>query len=227
MESERLCMEDADMKEKIIGVAVSVLLGYLMGTLSPAALISKLKNKNLKKSGTGNLGASNVMLHFGKVFGLLVMAFDILKAFCAARLVEYMFSDVMYIGMIAGIAAIIGHIYPFYMKFKGGKGLAAFGGLIMAYEPWLLAFVLAVGTILMLIINYSFIMPYFAATVYVSYVAYTSRDLVTTLIALAPAVLIMVMHFENVIKAIKGTDVKIRKVAVTKKNIEDEPSEQE
>ena len=213
------------MKEKIVGIVICVLMGYLIGTLSPAALISKLKKRNLRNSGTGNLGASNVMLHFGKVFGILVMAFDILKAFCAARLAEYMFSDIMYIGMFAGIAAILGHIYPFYMKFKGGKGLAAFGGLIMAYEPWLLAFVLSVGTVLMLIVNYSFIMPYFAATVYVSYVAYTSRDLVTTLIALAPAVLIMVMHFENVIKAIKKTDVRIRKVAVTKKNIEDEPSE--
>ena len=215
------------MKDKIVGIAVCMLLGYLIGTLSPAALISKLKKKNLRKSGTGNLGASNVMLHFGKAFGLPVMAFDILKAFCAARLAEYMFSDVMYVGMLAGIAAILGHIYPFYIKFKGGKGLAAFGGLIMAYEPWLLAFVLAVGTVLMLIINYSFIMPYFASIVYVSYVAYTSRDLVTTLIALAPAVLIMVMHFENVIKAFKGIDVKIRKVAVTKKNIEDEPAEKD
>ena len=215
------------MKDKIVGIAVCMLLGYLIGTLSPAALISKLKKKNLRKSGTGNLGASNVMLHFGKAFGLHVMAFDILKAFCAARLAEYMFSDVMYVGMLAGIAAILGHIYPFYIKFKGGKGLAAFGGLIMAYEPWLLAFVLAVGTVLMLIINYSFIMPYFASIVYVSYVAYTSRDLVTTLIALAPAVLIMVMHFENVIKAFKGIDVKIRKVAVTKKNIEDEPAEKD
>ena len=108
------------------------------------------------------------------------------------------------------------------MKFKGGKGLATFGGMIMAYEPWLLAFVLVVGTLLMLIINYSFIMPYFAAVVYVAYVNYTSSDLVTTLIAAIPAVLIMVMHFENIIKAIKKTDVKIRKVAVTKKNVEDD-----
>jgi len=206
----------------MIGIAVGILMGYLLGTLSPAALISKLKNKNLRNSGTGNLGASNVMLHFGKAFGVLVMAFDIGKAFAAARLAEYFFPDVAYVGMLAGIAAILGHIYPFYMKFKGGKGLAAFGGLIMAYEPWLLAFVLGVGTILMLIVNYSFIMPYFASIVFVAYVAYDSQSLLMVLLASAPAILIMIMHFENVIKAIKGTDVKIRKVAVTKKNIEDD-----
>lgn len=210
------------MKETIIALLTSVLIGYCLGTISPSALISKLKNRNIRKSGTGNLGASNVMLHFGKGFGLLVMALDILKAFLAARLCEFLFPAIGYIGMIAGIAAILGHIFPFYMHFKGGKGLAAFGGLIMAYEPWLLAFVLSVGTILMLIVNYSFIMPYFAAVVYVSYVAYTSHSLFLTLLASAPAILIMAMHFENIVKAIKGTDVKIRKVAVTKKNVEDE-----
>ncbi len=212
------------MKDTIIGIAVSILIGYLIGTLSPAALIGKLKKRNLRNSGTGNLGASNVMLHFGKAFGVFVMVFDILKGFTAARLCECIFDDVAYVGMIAGIAAILGHIYPFYMKFKGGKGLAAFGGLIMAYEPWLLAFVLAVGTVLMLIINYSFIMPYFAAVVFVAYVAYTSQSLPMILLALAPSILIMVMHFENVVKAFKGTDVKIRKVAVTKKNIEHDDS---
>jgi glycerol-3-phosphate acyltransferase PlsY len=210
------------MKEKIIGIACGLLIGYLFGTISPAALIGKLKKRNLRNSGTGNLGASNVMLHYGKLLGIAVMAFDILKAFCAVRLTEYLFPEVAYVGMYAGLAAVLGHIYPFYMKFKGGKGLAAFGGLIMAYEPWLLAFVLGVGSILMLIINYSFIMPYFAAATYISYVAYTSRDWVTTLFATVPAIIIMIMHFENIIKAIKGTDVKIRKVTVTKKNIPDE-----
>ncbi len=210
------------MKETCIALLASILIGYCIGTISPAALIAKLKNRNIRKSGTGNLGASNVMLHFGKSLGILVMALDILKSFLAARLCEALFPAVGYIGMIAGIAAILGHIFPFYMHFKGGKGLAAFGGLIMAYEPWLLAFVLAVGSILMLIVNYSFIMPYFAATVYVCYVAYTSRSLFLTLLALAPAILIMVMHFENIVKAIKGTDVKIRKVAVTQKNVEDD-----
>ena len=57
------------MKETVIGIAISMLLGYLIGTLSPAALIGKLKKKNLRRSGTGNLGASNVMLHFGKWMG--------------------------------------------------------------------------------------------------------------------------------------------------------------
>ena len=210
------------MKDTVIGIGCGIVIGYLFGTISPAALIGKLKKRNLRNSGTGNLGASNVMLHYGKLLGIAVMAFDILKAFCAVRLTEYLFAEVAYVGMFAGLAAVLGHIYPFYMKFKGGKGLAAFGGMIMAYEPWLLAFVLGVGTILMLIVNYSFIMPYFAAITYVSYVAYTSRDWVLVLFASVPAILIMIMHFENIIKAIKKTDVKIRKVAVTKKNVPDE-----
>lgn len=123
----------------------SVIIGYLLGCLSPAALISKIKRKNLRKNGTGNLGATNVMLNFGKRFGALVMLFDIFKAFAAYKLAELLFPSAAFVGIAAGFAAVVGHVFPFYMKFKGGKGLAAFAGMVLAYNPWLFLFLLLTG----------------------------------------------------------------------------------
>ncbi|MBQ8724062.1 MAG: glycerol-3-phosphate acyltransferase, partial [Oscillospiraceae bacterium] len=72
-------------------VILLLLFGYLLGSLSPAALVSKLKRKNLRKNGTGNLGATNVMLNFGKKYGALVMLLDIAKAFVTVKLAAFLF----------------------------------------------------------------------------------------------------------------------------------------
>lgn len=100
-------------------IGICIIMGYLIGTLSPAALFAKLKNANLRENGTGNLGATNALLVMGRVYGVLVMVLDILKAFIAFRLAAKLFPAIKVAGMIAGLAAIIGHIFPFYMNFKG------------------------------------------------------------------------------------------------------------
>lgn len=121
----------------VLETVISLVIGYLLGTLSPAALFAKLKKVNLRKRGTGNLGATNTTMVLGKQYGALVMILDIGKAFLACKLAELLFPELAVAGLLAGAAAVVGHIYPFYMKFKGGKGLAAFGGMILAYNPWM------------------------------------------------------------------------------------------
>lgn len=135
------------------------LIGYLLGCLSPAALLSKIKKKDLRKEGTGNLGATNATLVLGKGCGALVMLFDITKAFAAARLAQRLFPAFIASGMIAGGAAVVGHIYPFYMKFKGGKGMAAFAGMILGTDPLMFIVLFAFSLVLMLALNYSAAMP--------------------------------------------------------------------
>ena len=68
---------------------MSAAIGYGLGQLSPAALISKMKGKDLRKNGTGNLGATNTMIVFGKTYGILVMIFDVLKAYFAIKIAEW------------------------------------------------------------------------------------------------------------------------------------------
>ena len=188
----------------------SALIGYLLGSLSPSALLSRMKHKNIRNSGTGNLGASNVMLNFGKGLGVLVMLFDIAKAFFAIKLTAWLFPQQVCVGMLTGLSAILGHNFPFYLKFKGGKGLATFAGMVMAYNPLLFLFLLISGCILMILVNYSFIMPFYASTFFAVFVAVDSRNLPLSLICAAASVLIMIMHAGNIKKAMDGKDYKIR-----------------
>jgi len=196
-------------------VVASILIGYLLGTISPAALISKFKHMNLRKKGTGNLGATNVMLNFGKRYGVLVMLFDMAKALAAVKLVQLIFSDII-LGLIAGVAAIVGHIFPIYMRFKGGKGLACFAGLVLAYDPWIFLILLILTVVLIIIINYTFAMPYSAGILFPVMSLVKSGDLRVFFLTAIASALIMYKHYENVVKARNGTDTKIREFIRTK-----------
>lgn len=194
---------------KIIG---SILIGYLLGVLNPAAALGKLKKLNLRELGSKNLGASNAMLTMGKGYGLLVMVLDIAKSVIAGKIAQWLFPALKVAGMLACLGAIIGHIFPFYLGFRGGKGLAAFGGMVFYYNPWMFAGLLTLVCVLMLIVNYSYVAPMTVAVLFPILVAVTSADLWLTLIAIAGSVLIAVKHWSNIGKAKRGEEVKIRDI---------------
>lgn len=191
-------------------------IGYLFGVLSPAALLSRLKHQDLREKGTKNLGASNVMLVLGKGYGVIVMLFDILKAFVAAKLAKLLFPKLVVAGLLAGLGAVIGHVYPFYMGFKGGKGLAAFGGMVLAFNPKLFAFLLTLGVVLMLIVNYSFVVPMSAAVLFPVFAWLQTEDVAVLLIASAASGLVIVKHWGNIGRALQGNDLKIREFIMGK-----------
>lgn len=191
-------------------IVFSIVVGYLLGSLSPAALFSKLKKKNLRKQGTGNLGATNTMLVLGKRYGALVMLFDIAKAFVSVKLAQILFPYLAVAGVVAGAAAVVGHIFPFYLKFKGGKGLAAFGGFVLAVDSLLFLILLVIALVLMFIINYSAAMPISAGILFPVLYAIRAGDIAASLIVALVSILVIVEHLPNVFKAIRGEDIKIR-----------------
>lgn len=188
----------------------SLLLGYLLGSLSPSALVAKLKKVDLKSEGTQSLGASNTMLVIGKVYGALVMVFDIAKAYAASKISEALFPSLALASLLAGLGAVIGHVFPFYLKFRGGKGLAAFGGMAMAYDPWYFVALLCFGLLLMLIANCSYVMPMLAAALFPILVLVHSGSIPFFLIAVAASAIIAVKHWSNIEKGRSGRDLNIR-----------------
>ncbi len=188
----------------------SLLIGYFLGSLSPSALVAKVKKVDLKSQGTKNLGASNTMLVIGKVYGALVMLFDIAKAFAASRIARALFPSLAVAVLLAGLGAVIGHVFPFYLKFRGGKGLAAFGGMVMAYNPWYFLALLCFGLILMVIANCSYVMPMSAAALFPVLVLLQSKNLLFFLIAAAASAIIIVKHWSNIEKGRSGRDLNIR-----------------
>ena len=117
------------MTQTIIAFAVTILVGYLFGCFNLAYIISKVKKVDLQNTGSKNLGVSNTFITVGKGFGVLVGACDIFKCTIVILLAKAIFPDIGYLPYIAGIACVIGHMFPFYLKFKGGKGFASFLGM--------------------------------------------------------------------------------------------------
>ena len=195
-----------------------ILLGYLLGSLSPSALLSKLKNANLRNQGTKNLGATNTMLILGKGYGAFVMLFDIAKAYVVVELAIKLFPDASHIGLAAGCAAVVGHIFPFYMKFKGGKGLAAYGGMILGLDPLLFHILLAIALVAMLITNHAIAMTVSATVLFPIFFSMRGGDPASFLVITAFSILILSRHTGSILEAIRGEDTKVRTFIKGKKN---------
>lgn len=195
---------------------LSLLMGYLVGTISPAALFGKIKHVNMKETGTKNLGASNAMLVLGRSYGVIVMILDIAKAFLAAKLAKWLFPKLAVAGFLAAFGAILGHIYPFYMHFRGGKGLAALGGMVCFYDPRLLAFYLTVGVVLMILANRTVFLPVFASMTFPLIVLWQTGDFAMFTVAVAAACLVIFAHRHNFGRVERGEEVPLRELIKTK-----------
>ena len=190
----------------LYAVPVSLLMGYLMGSLNPAALLDKVKHANMRKKGTHNLGTTNTLYVLGKKWAALVLIFDMLKAFFAVQLSWWFFPLHPVAGLISGTSAVLGHIYPFYMGFKGGKGLAAFGGLVLAHDPVQFLILLTVGAFFALILNYGVYLVMSAATLFPILSYFRSGDPRVFLAAALAGILVIVMHWGNLRRAISGEE---------------------
>lgn len=187
-----------------------MVLGYLVGSINPAAWISKRKKINLRKQGTGNLGATNTMLVLGKGYGVLVMLFDIAKAYFTVFFVEHWYPGLALIGLLTGCSTIIGHIFPFYMKFQGGKGVAAFGGTVLAIDPQLFLILLGIGLACLWICNYSVALPISAAILFPFLEGIRSGSFVVFGICLLLGLLIFWKHIPNLEKIRSGKEIQVR-----------------
>lgn len=197
-------------------IMICLILGYLFGMLSPAALFATWKRVNMKEEGTKNLGASNALLVLGRGYGVAVMVIDILKAYIAGKLARWLFPTVVTAGFAAGLGSVIGHIYPFYLDFRGGKGLACFGGLVCFYDPWLLLFYLTVGVVLMILVNRSVFLPMFATCTFPLIVLLQTGDWGLFAVAAIAAALVIFKHWGNLGRVERGEEKPLREVIMAK-----------
>ena len=116
-------------------IAVAVVTGYLIGSISPAVYIARFFGVDLYASGSGNPGATNVGRTLGARWGVLVAAIDIGKGFVPAFAFGILVGEVA--GEVAGLAAVLGHITSPYLRGRGGKGVATTLGAILGVQPWL------------------------------------------------------------------------------------------
>lgn len=120
---------------------VCLLLGYVFGLFQTAFIYGKAQGIDIRQYGSGNSGTTNALRVLGTKAGLIVFAGDCLKCILAVVLVRVIFGgiypDLKYLlCLYAGAGAVLGHNYPFYMNFKGGKGIAVTAGLVIAFHPY-------------------------------------------------------------------------------------------
>ncbi len=190
-----------------IGVTVSILAGYLVGCINPSYFIGKLKGFDIRKSGSRNAGGSNALITMGKLIGALCMIFDILKAFAIIGIMVALFPDVPYLYSITGVACILGHMFPFYLGFKGGKGLACLGGMILAFNWKVFVVMLLLELVLAIVIDYLCVVPITASIAYPAVYGLMSGNLVGALIILVATAAMVIKHLENLKRIRQGTEL--------------------
>lgn len=194
---------------------VTLLLAYLLGSIPFGYLIVKWKQgADVRKSGSGATGATNVMRNAGRAAGIATLALDALKGFAAIALVRWLTgtAGTSWIIAAAALAAIVGHIFPVWLRFKAGKGVATGLGVSLAIAP--LA-VLAAGIVFMIVVvltRYVSLASILATASMPAWAWVLRRDDVDieqVMIALsASAILIIIKHHENIRRLISGTENK-------------------
>ena len=193
-----------------MGYVIASLLGYLLGCSNLAYYISRARRYDIRQSGTGNLGASNATVLFGWKAGVAVAVHDAGKALLAVLLAKLLFPDLEHAGAAAGVAAVLGHNFPFYLNFKGGKGTASFVGLTLALN-WKLALAILVILVLATVITDYIVIGTFSIIVTVpAYMGLFAHNLVLMAIICIASFAIFFKHWENIGRLIRKEEIGLR-----------------
>ena len=196
-----------------MGYFYVTLMGYLLGCSNMAYWLSLINHVDIRKNGSGNLGASNATVLLGWRAGVIVAVHDIGKAVLAVCLAKWMFPELQYAAATAGVATVMGHIFPFYLKFKGGKGLASFLGAV-AMLNWKVGLAMVILLVLITLVT-DFIA---LGTISVSVIApvgiwlMTGKFVVPLILCVATVVMVC-KHMENVRRIYNRTEIGLRSTA--------------
>lgn len=196
-------------KEQILHIASCILIGYSLGCISPSYIMGKINGIDVRKSGSKNAGASNVLLLVGKLTGVLVALLDIFKAAASWWICAAVFPEIELAGLIGGVACIMGHLSPLVLGFHGGKGLACLGGVILAYSPNSFLLMLCFALVIGLVTNYVCIVTVSMSLIFPAYYYFITGSLVGAAILAVPSVPITIKHFENFRRIKEGKEFRL------------------
>ena len=132
---------------------LSIIISYLMGSIPFGLILTKIfLKKDIRDIGSGNIGATNVLRTGNKIIGYLTLSLDILKAVIPVLYIKFNYPELVY---VSSLSVFIGHVFPLWLKFKGGKGVAAYVGILFSIN-YILGFVfIASWLIIFFILRYS------------------------------------------------------------------------
>jgi len=198
-------------------ILISAFMGYLFGSFQTSYIVGKvLKKVDIRDYGYGNAGASNTVIAFGFKYGVIVAMVDILKAVLSIMFIRYLFSashDTRYFASLMYlncIFIILGHNFPFYMKFRGGKGTASLIGALLVLDIKIAIIGILAIVLVTLMTNYialgtmALVSSFAVSTIWFHYSVYC------ILIAILIGLMSLIKHLPNIKRILKGTEMKLR-----------------
>lgn len=200
---------------KVLVFIAIIIISYLIGNISFARLLSKIKHSDITKLGSGNPGTMNMARNFGFKMGLVTLILDMLKALlpCIAAyfIGIYCFPDITLNIFIftAGLSVILGHMFPVFYKFKGGKGIACALGVFAIPYPISLAIFIVIGIIVLLITKIGSLVSLVVVTGLTIISIIYSVSFVEIILVSIIYILLVLAHTQNIKRLLQGTENKL------------------
>ena len=207
-------------KEMFLSISISVIFSYLLGSLNSSIIVIRVwKKKDIRDFGSKNAGLTNTLRVFGKGPALATLLGDLLKGVVAVligRLIAGAFGidNTLIVGYCAAIAVFIGHIFPIFYGFKGGKGVLMAATTLLALDPLTFAIIIPFFALLVFLTRYVSISSIIAAIVYpfLTFITQSLRNyetpFINALFAVGICIIIIFMHKPNIIRLKNGTENK-------------------
>lgn len=197
---------------------ILLLMAYLLGSIPTAVWVGKYIYKiDIRNYGSGNSGATNTFRVLGSKAGSFVFFVDTLKGFLAVDLAyfieKYQMDSVALTNfqVLLGIAAVVGHIFPIWAQFKGGKGIATLFGMILAIQPIVAMSLIAVFLIMLFVTRYVSLSSITASIAFPVMIFFVFREpeFMYRLFALVTAIMVVMTHHKNINRLLKGNESKV------------------
>lgn len=201
---------------EIIVIVFSSIIGYLLGSVNTSIIIGKIVYKtDVREHGSGNAGATNVLRTFGKTAALAVVAGDFLKGVLACLIGRYVFGEInpgtgIFLGeYFAGFFAVIGHNWPAYFGFKGGKGVMTSFAVILMFSPVAALICLGAFIVIVALTRYVSLGSMLSAVLFLILAFILNEPLPMILIGAAMVALIIIRHSANIKRLFAGNEKKL------------------
>ena len=202
---------------EFLAYVFTAVVAYLLGSLPTGYLVARAKGIDIRKAGSGNIGATNAFRVLGRPAGIFVLAVDALKGWIAVRLAgplildQFVSNDALgnqaiIVALVASIFAVLGHNYTCWLGFKGGKGIATSAGVLTALVPWALLIILSVWIVLFFVTRYVSIGSIAASATLPFATWLTTQDWTLTAVTGAMGVLAIYKHKGNIQRLLNGTE---------------------
>lgn len=192
-------------------ITLFTIIAYLFGALPFGLLVARSRGIDIRQQGSGNIGATNVYRCVGKGWGIFTLVLDALKGFLPAFTFPLLAQVDPVYGVLFGFAAIIGHSFPIYLKFKGGKGVATSTGMLLGVAPLAVSVGILCWIICMVVSRYVSLSSIIAAVAVAIAVWIQDKGLVVNIALTVLAFLVVWLHRANIQRLLNGTESRFGK----------------